>query len=131
MYGIFLFALLIDYVHQRMRPSSFQITALEWILNLRLEEKEREEAARLIQIVYKQYKWKKLNELLGKMVENERNPFGIAFLKQQNVTRRIRKYVVQIMLFDTNLGRRKNKKDNHTDLNLSRKTQNSRWRCQI
>jgi len=88
-FGIFLLALLIDYIHQKMHPSLFQLTALDWILSLKLEETERQEAAKLIQITYRQYKWGKLQEATGK--SEDQSPYSIEFLKQKNVLRRIRK----------------------------------------
>ena len=57
--GVFLFALLIDYVHSKMQPTAFQTTALQWVVLSNVEERERVAATRLIQLVWRRYRWKK------------------------------------------------------------------------
>jgi hypothetical protein len=57
--GLFFFALLIDYVHTRMHPSHADSLVVDWITRLRLENKEKEEAARLIQLVWRSYRRRK------------------------------------------------------------------------
>jgi hypothetical protein len=44
--GVFLFALLIDYVHSKMQPTAFQATALQWVVIANIQERERIAAVR-------------------------------------------------------------------------------------
>jgi hypothetical protein len=57
--GVFLFALLIDFVHSRMQPTTFQRVALEWVTLTNLMDHERDAAAKFIQIVWRYHHWKK------------------------------------------------------------------------
>eukprot|EP01089_Gocevia_fonbrunei_P002279 TRINITY_DN12273_c0_g1_i1.p1 TRINITY_DN12273_c0_g1~~TRINITY_DN12273_c0_g1_i1.p1 ORF type:complete len:543 (+),score=60.58 TRINITY_DN12273_c0_g1_i1:73-1701(+) len=56
--GLAIFALLIDYFHTVMRPSSTQQRAVEWVNATKLAVKEEDTAALLIQAVWKQYRWR-------------------------------------------------------------------------
>eukprot|EP01088_Endostelium_zonatum_P018230 TRINITY_DN5768_c0_g1_i1.p1 TRINITY_DN5768_c0_g1~~TRINITY_DN5768_c0_g1_i1.p1 ORF type:complete len:604 (+),score=167.72 TRINITY_DN5768_c0_g1_i1:59-1813(+) len=57
--GLLLFAVLVDYLHTAMRPTRLQENALHWLLASELEEKRREESARLIQILWRWYRERK------------------------------------------------------------------------
>lgn len=85
-----------------MTPERFQLVASEWVSNIKLEEELRNEAAKLIQIIYKQYHWKKGihgnsritskdSEAIGKNLENAVSPYAVQFFRQKNKCRRLRK----------------------------------------
>lgn len=57
--GVFLFALLVDFVHSRMHPTTFQKVALQWVMLTNTIDYERNEAAKLIQIVWRYHAWRK------------------------------------------------------------------------
>eukprot|EP01116_Phalansterium_solitarium_P021755 TRINITY_DN6902_c0_g1_i4.p1 TRINITY_DN6902_c0_g1~~TRINITY_DN6902_c0_g1_i4.p1 ORF type:complete len:566 (-),score=140.46 TRINITY_DN6902_c0_g1_i4:109-1806(-) len=90
-FGLFMFALLIDYVHTKMQPTSFERSALEWVIRRKWEQKERLDAARLIQIFWRHYRYKAMRKHLNAFDEQEdrkrRYLFTLEWLKQVETTR--------------------------------------------
>ncbi|ELR23068.1 IQ calmodulinbinding motif domain containing protein [Acanthamoeba castellanii str. Neff] len=51
--GLFFFALLINFLYIKLSPSSNDSHVVDWIARIKLEDKERHEAAKLIQLVWR------------------------------------------------------------------------------
>jgi len=102
--GLFWLALLIDYVHSRMQPTRFQQNALQWVLKSNILEKERVVAARLIQLVWRHYQWKRKFKAKN-ISKNEKKlyteQFTIDYLNLINLTRTYRRQ--KIKDFDSSL----------------------------
>jgi len=83
--GLFLFALLIDYLHAKMRASKFEEIAIDWVNYIDLELERRYYAACLIQLVWKEYNIPDSDdtELLQKR-------FTVKFYKLVEINRKLR-----------------------------------------
>jgi len=103
--GVFLFALLIDYVHTKMQPTAFQSTALQWVVLSDIVEKERESAAKLIQIIYRYYIWKKKAKQEGiveeKVSKKMHKKFLNRFLLQMKATSKLRRMRIRHKITDS------------------------------
>jgi len=99
-FGLFWFALLIDYIHQKMRATRFEEIALDWVTQSSAMQEQRNESARLIQMLWRHYAWKKSMESL--VIVQKRQPapdiedweqskkFDVKFRKQLERTKNIR-----------------------------------------
>jgi len=99
--GLFLFAVLVEYVHVQMRSNSFQQVAVDWMIHTQLEEKQRQAAARLIQVLYRMYRWKQIQaRLLDKNSKKARKKeftfqFTKAIMENQKVRKEKKKQTMQ------------------------------------
>ena len=93
--GVFLFALLIDYVHTKMQPSAFQASALQWVMMSSVEDENRQTAAKIIQLAWRRYRYRNVtkdNKKLDKRTKREnKEKFTLSYTKMVNKARRIRR----------------------------------------
>ncbi len=95
-----MFALLIDYVHSKMQPTAFQATALQWVALSSIVEKERRECAKLIQLLFRFYSWKKraTEQLVSETeVMKKHEQFMKNYAAQKVVVAKLRKYEVSTL----------------------------------
>jgi len=98
--GVFWFALLIDYVHTTMQPTRFQLVALDWVRMSQTIEKERANAAKLIQLVWRHQGWKKMakQEKLSKPLKRQEcDSFTVKYLQLVKQARRLRREKLGIL----------------------------------
>jgi len=95
--GLFLFALLVDYVHVKFRVSRFQELALDWVIQNTATAQHRNEAAKLIQLLWKhrlgERQWRnpmKMEPALVIRKWNLRTKFNVQFQKQLAIVRHLR-----------------------------------------
>jgi len=80
-FGLFLIAYLIGVVSQHLIPSTFELTALNWVVHNRIATAEKDAAARLIQFVYRSHRRDK--ELLEKHKHNQEEYDRISELEEK------------------------------------------------
>jgi hypothetical protein len=105
-WGLFLFALLVDYVHQLMQLDKDEIDAAHWVQAYKLWHEIRNESARLIQIEWRRYKFETKYEYADD--DDPEYEQGIAYLekledRQIRLLRELKRQRARIRLVDTDL----------------------------
>ncbi|KAL6070585.1 hypothetical protein QOT17_006851 [Balamuthia mandrillaris] len=93
--GLFVFAFLVDHFHSNLRPSQFEVGVVDWVERLKLEDQERVEAAKLVQMVWRRYLQMKRK---GKTFFWKKS-FRVDFNKQVALLRHIRAFVYFLLAF--------------------------------
>eukprot|EP01116_Phalansterium_solitarium_P009529 TRINITY_DN23712_c0_g1_i1.p1 TRINITY_DN23712_c0_g1~~TRINITY_DN23712_c0_g1_i1.p1 ORF type:complete len:182 (+),score=64.82 TRINITY_DN23712_c0_g1_i1:72-617(+) len=85
-----------------MNPTSFEAAALDWVVRYEIEEKERELAATLIQLVWRHQRRKQ--QMLAapgraerRLYKKQKQQFGTAFMKQVALIRHHRRKKFQVL----------------------------------
>jgi len=102
--GLCLFYMLIDFIHQRMRATRFQESALQWVEKYNLEHKQRVLAAVLIQTAFRQHRWAKNNFLYSSKNKNTAVQFAVKYMNTKRKFRKIQKklYRLELDYIDSN-----------------------------
>ncbi|GAM18511.1 hypothetical protein SAMD00019534_016860 [Acytostelium subglobosum LB1] len=101
MLGLFLLACLIEQFSRMTHPTAHQKPILNYIYLLEVQEKERDSAAKLIQVVWKRYKWQRLNNYSDNstMFNTQEAFFSVKYIEAVKNFGRDRRFKKQVQSF--------------------------------
>eukprot|EP01100_Stratorugosa_tubuloviscum_P002061 TRINITY_DN1473_c0_g1_i1.p1 TRINITY_DN1473_c0_g1~~TRINITY_DN1473_c0_g1_i1.p1 ORF type:complete len:654 (-),score=228.03 TRINITY_DN1473_c0_g1_i1:14-1936(-) len=110
--GLFLFSLMIDFAFTaHLLPNKLDEYAVNWVMRTKLKRNEREAAARLIQVVYRFYRWKTI--IAPNIPRDQRRRKAASFFE---------KYIQSVASFQLVKRFKSNNRNETNDNNIIQKT---------